>query len=424
MFSKGFIRTLLATALVLTPVASTGALQTAEAASAAVKVTLDGKSVALDSAPKITNGRTLVPYSSLVTALGGKASWDAKNKVVSAVQGSTTVKLTVGSTSAYINGAYQSLEAAPHIINGKTFVPLRLISEAFGKWVTYSKAASTVSINSTLTVTTSTGPFTLKKKPSRIVTLTSSDTEIIYALGGTVVGRPTALGPVIPSAAASAPEVGSAHGIEFEQLAAVKSDLMIASPALKSQQATIEKLGAQVMFNSHNTVPEIQASIKLYGRILGQEAKAESIVNGMNAQISQLPKLASKPKTLIVYGAPGSFVIALPTSYPGNFLTLAGGQNAADKFPGMSTMPQYAEISLERIVAANPELILFIAHGDADEVKASFKKEFETNPAWKSLPAVKNDKFEVLPSDLFAANPGIRAPQAIAAMNKLLQQVD
>ncbi|SEO67012.1 ABC transporter substrate-binding protein [Paenibacillus sp. OV219] len=423
MFHKVLTRSLLAAAVLLAPVTVAGVDKSAHAAGSAIKVTLDGKTLSLGSGPQISKGRTLIPYSGIVSALGGKASWDASSKTVTATKDSTTVKLTVGSHSAYINGQYTYLDSAPYISDGKTFVPLRLVSEAFGKWVNFNSAASTVAISSTLTVSTSTGSFTLKKKPSRIVTLSSSDTEIIYALGGKVVGRSTAIGPVIPAAASSVPEVGSTHGINFETLASVKPDLVIASPSLKSQQATIEKLGAQVLFNSHNTFTEIQASIRLYGKVLSQETKAEQIIKGMKSDIASLKKPATAPKTLIVYGAPGSFVVALPTSYPGNFLELAGGKNVAANFPKMDMMPQYADLSLERIIAANPDLILMITHGDAAEVKASFKKQFETNPAWKSLSAVKNDRFEVLPSDLFAANPGIRAPQAIETINKLLLQV-
>ncbi|BBH24583.1 hypothetical protein Back11_59280 [Paenibacillus baekrokdamisoli] len=425
MFRKA-LTGLLAASVLLAPVTTTGKgnfASAASAASAAIKVTLDGKAVSLDAVPQVVNGRTLVPYSSIVNALGGKASWDSKSKTISANQGGNNVKLTVGSSSAYINGVRTTLDAAPVFVNGKTFVPLRLISEAFGKWVTYHKNISTVALSSKLTVQTSTGSFTLNKKPRRIVTLASSDTEIIYSLGGSVVGRPTAIGAVYPAEAAAVPEVGSSHGILFEKLATLKPDLVIASPSLKTQQATIEKLGAQVMFNSHNTYDEIQASVRLYGRILSQETKAEQLIKGMDKKVDSLTKPKVKPKTLIVYGSASSFVIALPTSYPGNFLELSGGKNVASDFPKMDTMPQYAELSLERIIASNPDLILFITHGDAAEVKASFKKQFETNAAWKSLSAVKNDQFEVLPSDLFAANPGLRAPQAIETINKLLLQV-
>lgn len=422
MLRKALFRTLIAATLVVP--ATVGAGAAADAASPAIKVTLDGKSVSLDGAPRIVKGATLVPYAGLVKALGGTATWDSQTRTVTAVSQGTTVKVTIGSKTAYINGAGKRLDASPVLADDRAYVPLRLVSEAFGKWVSYDKPSATVSIESSRTVTTAAGSLKLNAKPQRIVTLSSSDTEIVYALGGSVVGRPTALGAVQPPEAASVPEVGSAHGILFEKLAALKPDLVIASPSLATQRATIEKLGAQVLFNSHNTFADIQASIRLYGRVLGQETKAEQLIQHMNASVTGLKKPASAPKTLIVYGAPGSFVVALPTSYPGNFLELAGGKNVASSFPKIDAMPQYAELSLERIIAANPDLILFIAHGDADEVKASFKKEFESNAAWKNLSAVKNDRFEVLPTDLFAANPGLRAPQAITALNKLLLQAN
>jgi len=355
--------------------------------------------------------------------LGGKATWNETSKTVTATAGNVTVKLTIGSKTATVNGNSVTLDVAPTILNQRTYVPLRFISEAFGKWVSYDKTTG-VSITSKKTITTSTGPVTLTKKPSRIVTLSTSDTEIVYALGGSVVGRPTSTGTVYPPEAASAVEVGTAHGINFEKLASVKPDLVIASPALKSQESTIRSLGAEVIFNSHNTYPEIQNSVRMFGAILGAEEKAEAIIQEMDQKLAKLTKPKQTVKTLIVYGAPGSFVVALPTSYPGNFLELAGGQNVADSFPKTQTMPQYAEFSLERIIAANPDLILFITHGgDPDEIKSSFKKEYESNSAWKNLSAVKNDRFEVLPADLFAANPGIRAPEAIVVINQILHQV-
>lgn len=422
MFRKPLFTALLAVAVLLAPAAA-GTASVQAAGAAPIKVTLDGKTLSLGEQPRIVNGSTLVPYNSIVQALGGKASWDSAKKTVRAVQEDTEVILTVGSKTAYIDGTKLELETAPLIVNNKTLVPLRLVSEAFGKWVSWNKSTSTVAITSTLTVKTSTGSLTLTSKPKRIVTLSSSDTEMIYALGGKVVGRPTSLGAVIPAEAASAVEVGSAHGILFEKLATLKPDLVIASPSLATQKSTIEKLGAQVLFNSHNTYNDIQSSIRLYGKVLGKETTAEELIKDMDRKVGDLETPDSKPKTLIVYGAPGSFVIALPTSYPGNFLELAGGSNVAAQFPKMDTMPQYAEVSMERIVAANPDLILLITHGDAAEVKESFKKQFEGNAAWKSLAAIKNDRFEVLPSALFAANPGLRAPEAVKTINQLLLQV-
>ncbi|WP_048748306.1 stalk domain-containing protein [Paenibacillus sp. P22] len=245
MVYKKWVLTTAASALLLSAGAGVAAPAQVSAAPAAIKVALDGKQLSLDASPIVTSGRTLVPYSSIVKSLGGSAQWDASSKTVTASGRGVNVKLTAGSSTAYINGSKVALDAAPVIQNGRTFVPLRLLSEAFGKWVSWNQGSRTAAISSTLTLKTSTGSFTLKAKPKRIVTLSSADTEMIYALGGAVVGRPTALGAVNPPAAASAVEVGSTHGILFEKLASVKPDLVIASPALKSQQATIEKLGAR-----------------------------------------------------------------------------------------------------------------------------------------------------------------------------------
>lgn len=422
MFRNRIVIALITLALLFFAVPADGAGRAA-AAERPIKVSLDGRTLSLSADPVIANNRTLVPYASLVSALGGKAEWNAQSKTVTATSGDVTVKLTIGSRTATVNGQSVTLDAAPVILNDRTYVPLRFISESFGKWVSYSKTAGVV-IESTRTIKASSGTVTLKKKPSRIVTLSTADTEIVYALGGSVVGRPTASGPVYPPQAASAVEVGTAHGINFENLASVKPDLVVASEALRQHEGTIRSLGAEVIFNSHNTYPEIQNSVRMFGTILGAEEKAEAIIKEMDQKLAKLSKPKQTVKTLIVYGAPGSFVVALPGSYPGNFLELAGGKNVAESFPKMQNMPNYAELSLERVIAANPDLILFITHGgDPDEIKESFKKQYESNPAWAGLSAVKNDRFEVLPANLFAANPGIRAPEAIEVINKFLNQV-
>ncbi|WP_256760230.1 ABC transporter substrate-binding protein [Cohnella sp. WQ 127256] len=408
-------------------VGATGAAQPANAtvATKSIKVVVDGKAISLAADPQEIRGRLLVPYNSVVTAMGGTVSWNEKTKEIKAVKGKVTVTYTIGSTTAYINNEKKTLESAPISINNTAFVPLRALAQSFGMWVKWDSVSKQVTISSQLTVQTKSGALTLNKVPQRIVTLASSDTEIIAALGGNIVGRSTVLGKIYPPEAASIPEVGSAHGINFETLATLKADLVIGSPSLQAQVATIEKLGAKVLLNSHNAYNDIQNSIRLYGEVLGKSEEAVKLIKGMDDKLKkvQLNQPKTKPKTLILYGAPGSFVVALPSSYPGNFLEMAGGENVAAKFPKMDTMPQYAELSMERIVAADPDVIYLITHGDPVEVKASFKKELENNPAWKNLGAVKSGQFEVLPNELFAANPGLRAPEAINSLNELLLQV-
>lgn len=399
--------------------------QNATAAAKPVQVTIDGKPVSFETAPLVKQGRTLVPYRDIVEAMGGTVDWNNQTKTVTAKKGGIQVTYTVGSKTARVNGESVTLDTAPVTNNDRTFIPLRSLAESFGMWVSWDKAQNKAAITTTRTVQTKTGPLTLKKRPSRIVTLSSSDTEIMLALGGNVVGRSTVLGQVRPPEAAAIPEVGNAHEIRFEKLATLKPDLVVGSPSLMQHKGTVEKLGATMLFNSHNTYADIQHTIRLYGQVLGREEAAEKLIRDLDAQMKRATQTmpAHKPKAIILYGAPGSFVVALPSSYPGNILELAGGVNAAASFPKLDTMPQYAELSLERIVAANPDAIYLITHGDPEAVLESFKKELESNPVWKNLNAVKNGHYEVLPNDLFAANPGLRIPDAVKHLNELLRQV-
>jgi hypothetical protein len=77
-----------------------------------------------------------VPVRLIVEELGGKITTWKDNKI-SLSKGTTTITLNIGSTTVYINHEQFSLKAAPKLINGRTLVPLRFVSEALGASVNY-----------------------------------------------------------------------------------------------------------------------------------------------------------------------------------------------------------------------------------------------------------------------------------------------
>lgn len=100
-----------------------------------VKVEVDNKLLDFDVSPFIENGRVLVPVRALCEALGASVAWDGKTGIVTVKKGDTLVRLTIGSKIASITekGVTEViLEVPAKIVNGRTMVPLRLISEAFG----------------------------------------------------------------------------------------------------------------------------------------------------------------------------------------------------------------------------------------------------------------------------------------------------
>jgi len=115
-----------------------------------VKILLDGNEVQSDVAPFIQNDRTMVPARAIFEAMGAQVTWDAENKTVLMVRQKdsefTSVVLQIGLEYAFVNSENVSLDAPAVIVNDRTFVPLRFITEAFNESITWDDATRTVSI--------------------------------------------------------------------------------------------------------------------------------------------------------------------------------------------------------------------------------------------------------------------------------------
>jgi photosystem II stability/assembly factor-like uncharacterized protein len=104
--------------------------------------TVNGSQRTLDSPPIIKNNRTLLPIRAVVESLGGTVGWDAAERKVMVSLGSTTIELWIGKSIARVNGVDTSIDPAnpkvvPEIINGRTMLPLRFVTENLGcdvKW--------------------------------------------------------------------------------------------------------------------------------------------------------------------------------------------------------------------------------------------------------------------------------------------------
>jgi iron complex transport system substrate-binding protein len=94
---------------------------------------------------------------------------------------------------------------------------------------------------------------------------------------------------------------------------------------------------------------------------------------------------------------------AIPTA----LIEAAGGINIADDVPS-----SWVEIGWETVIERNPDVIVIVNYG---EVTAEQKRDFmRSNPAFKDIPAVRNDRFVTL--EYVEATPG---PRNIAAIKRL-----
>lgn len=111
----------------------------------AIRVVLNGETMNFDVPPFIEQERTMVPFRAIFEALGAGVQWDGETKTVTATRNDLEIKLVIDGP-AYKNGAAINLEVPAMIINSRTFVPLRFVSEALDCTVAWDNSSKTVTI--------------------------------------------------------------------------------------------------------------------------------------------------------------------------------------------------------------------------------------------------------------------------------------
>ena len=96
-----------------------------------VKVYFNGELMKFDVQPRIINGRTMVPLRFISEKLGATVNWDDGTKTATLVKSSDTIIVKIDSETMLVNQSPVTLDTPPIIIDSRTLVPLRAIAEAF-----------------------------------------------------------------------------------------------------------------------------------------------------------------------------------------------------------------------------------------------------------------------------------------------------
>ncbi len=110
------------------------------------KISVFGREIQNDVAPKIVNDRTMLPIRIVAESLGGTVTWNGELQRVTIQKGADVILITIGADTAYVNGTAVKLDAAAFVENGRTYLPLRFVSETLGAQVAWKEAEKTVTI--------------------------------------------------------------------------------------------------------------------------------------------------------------------------------------------------------------------------------------------------------------------------------------
>jgi hypothetical protein len=132
-----------------------------------IAIAINGEDLATDPAPRVVNGRLLVPIVRIYGALGITVSRDGDDVVAEAPR--KTIRLRLGSAQATIDGATMRMDGPATEIDGATYVPLRFVADSLGAQVSYNAKAARVDVISSL----------VGRTPSLTQTIDGGRTQIV-----------------------------------------------------------------------------------------------------------------------------------------------------------------------------------------------------------------------------------------------------
>ncbi len=250
----------------------------------------------------------------------------------------------------------------------------------------------------------------LEKIPERIISLAPSNTEILFALGlaDKVVGVTDFCN--YPPEAEEKPSIGGFSTPNIEEVVALSPDLILAASIHEKRIIPqLEGKGLTIVALDPKTVDEVLESIALVGEVTGKREEASGLVaemrNRIKAVTDKSDNLSETERPRVLYAvwhdplmAPGSRTLQ------DDLIEKAGGINITRDLTG------YAAITLEAVIATNPEVMIAGGgHGAGAGLNFQFIK---TEPRLRNTDARRNNRVYGVDGDL-VSRPGPRIVEGL-----------
>lgn len=216
--------------------------------------------------------------------------------------------------------------------------------------------------------------------------------------------------------------LGDMDHVSLESIAALEPDLLILfsdEPAQKALGEAAAAIGIPVFGLDINTFRDYAGAMRELTLRTGREDLYERYVTGVEAGIEEAIAQAGSRfdgKTYLLLHVSATKSKAEKDNYFAcEMLNNLGLQNIAD-----DSAP-WNELSMEAIVAADPDYILVVPRGDNQKALDGFREKFASGPVWPELTAVKEGRFHVLDKELFGLKPNARWAEAYRQLEGVLE---
>ncbi len=250
--------------------------------------------------------------------------------------------------------------------------------------------------------------------PRRVVALSPSITEIVFALEqqGRLVG--TTQFSNYPAAALQLPKVGSYVRLDLERIAALDPDLCIAikdgNP--KHTVERLQALGIPVFVVDPHHLASVMRTIQRIGRLLNAPDRANALVAEIQSRVAhvdvRVEKVNHRPRVFLQIGVTPIVSVGSRT-FLHELIIRAGGINVA---AGPKAYPHF---SREQVVALAPDVVVITTmsrSGAFDKAQADWQR-------LTHIPAVRHNRIHMVDSDVFD-RPSPRLVNALEILTQLL----
>ncbi len=264
----------------------------------------------------------------------------------------------------------------------------------------------------------------IRKNPERVVVLFASFLEIWTKNGGELIGMvEDTSGNHIPGTE-GVETVGRTGAISLEKIISLKPDLVILSSNTSSQMEmvpSLEQNNIPVIAFDYKFKEDYYKMVKLFTAINEREDLYEENALTIEKEIQEIVEKTSNEnpkKVFLMFASSKSLEARGSNSTVGEIFADLHAVNITDE-AGVPFEDQ--SFSMEKLIEEDPEYIFVITMGsDMEKIQDKIKADAESNPAWASLSAVKNNKYIFLPKDLFTYKANERYAEAYEYLAKIL----
>ena len=255
----------------------------------------------------------------------------------------------------------------------------------------------------------------------RVVALSPSIVELMFAVGATPAGRPSSA--EYPEAAKAVPNFGASYTPNFEEIVAMKPDLIIADAIIHQPMIDeLSKLGAPVFAVRVGSFDEVVHGLRVVGALTGNEAAGQREADALQIKLDGIrAKVPSNgPSVLVLVAAgQGQFVAARDNSYLVDIVEKLGGRNLVTSEPESFRFQGFTDYSQERILEKNPDLIITASIGGPPGTPRT-SDLLKSSPAFSSLKAVKEGRVYEVDANVYIQSAGPRVALILDELPRVL----